>query len=179
MARYEKGEPPNKSKEAKKREYAKRTPRARAYGEGGSASSPSGVAEGGTWQSAAVRAALRIANKGKRPSTDQRRAAMDKARAKSKAKAKAKKDDRTAKYSAKREKALEAKDKRVAEKRNAELKRQKAERERERMRADEAHEIERMKRRAKDPQYQARKKQSQFKQSSTRVRDKDGNWGWR
>ena len=148
MAARKKGEPPNRSTAAKKRQYAKRTPRARAYGSGGSATSPSRASESGTWQSAAARAALRIANKGKRPTTDQRRTAMEKARAKSNAKAKAKKDTRTAKYSAKRNKALEAKDKRIAEKRNAELKRQRTERISERIRADEKHEIERLRRKA-------------------------------
>lgn len=57
MAAKKKGQPPNRSKSAKKRAYAKKTPQARAY------SKPGKVKESGTASGAVARAALQAARR--------------------------------------------------------------------------------------------------------------------
>ncbi len=57
MAAKKKGQPPNRSKTAKKRSYAKKTPQSRAY------SKPSKVKESSTAGATVARAALQLAQK--------------------------------------------------------------------------------------------------------------------
>ena len=63
MAAKKKGQPPNQSKSAKKRSYAKKTPQARAY------SKPGRVKESGTASGAVARAAISAARRSATRST--------------------------------------------------------------------------------------------------------------